>query len=44
MAGDVYEGEFVNGKRQGQGKIVKKSGLTYEGGWLEGVPHGNGVE
>ena len=43
-AGDVFEGEFVMGKKHGQGKLVKKSGVTYEGAWDAGVPHGPGIE
>ena len=29
--GDVYNGTFVNAKREGLGEIVYKSGNTYQG-------------
>ena len=29
--GDHYEGEFVNSKKEGQGKIIYKNGCIYEG-------------
>ena len=29
--GDIYEGQFVNGKREGKGKYFYKNGDKYEG-------------
>jgi hypothetical protein len=42
--GDVYVGEFKDGKRQGIGKIIYANGDVYEGGWLDGKQHGKGKE
>ena len=43
--GLLYEGEFVNGKREGTGKLSnKKSGdLVYEGEWKNDLKCGQGV-
>eukprot|EP00746_Dinoflagellata_sp_MGD_P084934 gnl/MRDRNA2_/MRDRNA2_33666_c0_seq1.p1 gnl/MRDRNA2_/MRDRNA2_33666_c0~~gnl/MRDRNA2_/MRDRNA2_33666_c0_seq1.p1 ORF type:complete len:2255 (+),score=457.75 gnl/MRDRNA2_/MRDRNA2_33666_c0_seq1:952-6765(+) len=52
--GGIYEGEFENGKRHGNGKFVfadapnsrKPSdafSVSYEGEWKEDVPDGNGI-
>lgn len=38
----TYEGEFVNGKRQGQGVIIWKSGSRYEGAWIDDMREGQG--
>ena len=43
----VYEGEFLNGLRHGQGAIVFENGDIYEGGWFEGQrtgPDGDATE
>lgn len=37
----IYEGEFVNGVRQGHGSVIV-SGDTYEGNFENGVAHGFG--
>ena len=41
--GQVYEGEFVNGVKRGQGKIIYPDGKIYEGKFVNGVPQGQGV-
>ena len=33
--GDVYEGEFYDGKREGLGKIIYANGEVYEGEWYD---------
>ena len=38
---NYYQGYFVNGKRQGQGKLVYKS-YTYEGEWSNDNMNGFG--
>ena len=32
--GDVYEGDIVNGKLHGQGKLTQSSGHVREGRWI----------
>ena len=34
--GEVYEGEFLNGKRHGFGKFTFESGVIIEGIWING--------
>ena len=34
--GDVYEGSFVKGKRQGEGKMTFSNGDTSKGTWQNG--------
>ena len=41
--GDVYDGEWVNGKRQGVGLFKAQGGSTYAGNWDNGKRHGHGV-
>ncbi|KAH3731632.1 2-isopropylmalate synthase [Pelomyxa schiedti] len=45
--GDIYHGEFDQGKRSGYGRMlfgdVKLCGGSYVGGWKDGVFHGRGV-
>ncbi|GMG16640.1 unnamed protein product [Phytophthora fragariaefolia] len=42
--GDVYEGEFKEGCRDGFGIFTERStGCTYEGHWVQDVRHGSGV-
>ncbi|CRH01310.1 conserved Plasmodium protein, unknown function [Plasmodium relictum] len=41
--GDVYEGEFSNGKKEGKGKWTDKEGNSYDGYWKEDRKHGEGV-
>ena len=41
--GDVYEGEFVKGKRQGEGTYIFSDGEKYSGQWFQDQQHGRGV-
>ena len=41
--GQIYEGNFVNGVKRGDGKITYPSGKIYEGKFLNGVPQGQGT-
>jgi len=41
--GDVYEGEWKNGKRSGQGVYTWYDGDLYTGPWSDGKRHGHGV-
>ncbi len=41
--GDVYEGTFVNNKREGTGTMVFKSTSSYTGQWKDNTMHGSGV-
>ena len=41
--GDIYEGEFQNGNRQGQGKYTWTDNSFYEGEWLCDKMNGKGV-
>ena len=38
----VYEGEWANGKREGEGRQVFADGDWYEGKWYGDVPDGKG--
>ena len=40
--GGVYEGEWQDGKRHGQGKMKWPDGDVYEGEWQDGKRHGQG--
>ncbi len=40
----TYEGEIVEGKRQGQGLMKYFNGRFYEGGWAEDLRDGKGFE
>ena len=31
--GDVYKGQFVNGKKHGKGKMFYRDGASFEGQW-----------
>jgi len=39
----VYQGQFLNGKKNGTGIIKLISGNIYDGQWIEGVKDGRGV-
>lgn len=39
----MYKGQFLNGKRHGEGKYSWTNGDEYEGQWEEGKPHGYGI-
>lgn len=41
--GAVYEGEFVEGQRQGQGTYYYINGDVYRGEWANGLPNGQGI-
>ncbi len=34
--GDIYQGEWKDGKANGQGVFVDTNGSMYEGEWLDG--------
>ena len=40
---DIYEGEFKNDKREGNGKYIWENGEYYIGQWLNGNKHGMGI-
>jgi len=40
--GDIYEGDFVDGKKEGEGKLFRADGSRYEGPWENDVAHGKG--
>lgn len=44
MMDTKYEGDFVNGKYHGKGKLVWENVLTYEGDFVNGQRTGKGVE
>lgn len=37
-----YRGEMVDGKKNGKGKIIMRSGASYTGGWRQNLKHGTG--
>lgn len=41
--GSVYEGEFVNDKKEGYGEEQYKDGSVYKGEFKNGLKEGNGV-
>jgi len=42
--GDIYQGEWKQGKANGQGTFVDTNGSMYKGQWLNDVYHGKGIE
>jgi len=38
----VYEGNWENGRMNGQGVVLYKSGVSFKGNWKKGMYHGNG--
>ena len=40
--GDYYDGEFVNGKKEGEGKLIYMNGNGYEGTFAAGSQNGKG--
>ena len=44
MNGDVYDGEFKDGKRHGHGVYTWSYGGVYDGEWKDGKQHGQGVK
>jgi hypothetical protein len=41
--GSVYHGNFLNGIREGAGRLTRPDGVRYEGSFVNGVPHGKGI-
>lgn len=41
--GDMYEGDYREGKPNGKGKYTWKNIITYEGQFVEGYRHGKGI-
>lgn len=37
---NMYDGEFVNGLREGQGAFYYANGARYEGSWKNNTKHG----
>jgi len=42
MEGTVYEGNFKNGKRNGEGKCTTANNITYDGEWKDNKREGTG--
>ena len=42
MSSYTYTGEWLNGKREGFGKIIFKNGTSYEGDWKNDLREGHG--
>ena len=40
--GNIYEGEWLNGRANGKGKMIYANGDKYEGEWLNGQANGIG--
>ncbi|GHT93900.1 hypothetical protein FACS1894122_09890 [Alphaproteobacteria bacterium] len=40
--GFSYEGDFMDGKPHGTGKLIYSDGAAYEGAFVDGRPHGKG--
>ena len=38
-----YEGDFINGKYEGQGKLIYDDGNTYFGEFKDGIEKGQGI-
>ena len=41
--GDIYTGDFLDGKKHGHGVLKTQSNRTYDGSWENALPHGFGV-
>ncbi len=41
--GDLYKGEFKDGKRSGKGTFIKANGCKYVGNWSNNKRNGNGI-
>lgn len=41
--GDIFHGEFADGKQNGSGQLLKLSGDLYQGYWTDNVLNGHGV-
>ena len=40
--GDVYSGQYINGRRNGLGDMFYGDGDVYKGAWRNGQYHGQG--
>jgi len=43
VGSQCFEGQYVEGKRTGLGKMIWPDGSSYHGQWLENLRHGNGA-
>ena len=41
--GSKYDGEFLNGKRHGEGTFETKTGVYFVGTWSENLQDGKGI-
>lgn len=41
--GDLFEGYFINGKKNGRGKYIWANGDIFDGNWVDGKRHGHGT-
>jgi len=41
-SGEVYQGNFIQGKPGGNGKLTFKDGSSFTGSFEDGKPHGTG--
>jgi hypothetical protein len=41
--GDSYEGDLVDGKKEGHGKLISQDGTVYVGNFVNDMKHGSGV-
>ena len=39
--GQIYEGNYVNGIKEGKGKLIYPNGFVYDGDFVGGKPRGN---
>lgn len=42
--GDIYWGEWLNGKAHGKGIFIDREGMMYDGEWQNDQYHGKGTE
>ena len=43
LLGDVFEGDYIRGQIQGDGKLTKLDDSVYTGPWKDGKMHGQGT-
>ena len=43
FTGDVFEGDYIRGQMQGEGKLTQADGSVYVGPWKDGKMHGHGT-
>ena len=41
--GDIYTGDFLNGKKHGNGLLKTPTKRAYDGAWEDDLPHGYGT-